>query len=98
MAADKETKGGRKAIDKYRKAHQKLHAKPWHKKVPEEHTPLLNEMLGELNELGFQSLREFEQADQELIIQELGFASREGFEACATADDWARFDAMGGCR
>ena len=57
---------GRKAVDAYRIAHQKLYDKPWHKGRSEEHTPLLNTLLAELNGQGFKSLREFEDASDAL--------------------------------
>lgn len=50
---------GRKAVDAYRKAHHALHSKPWHRGVPEEHTPLLNIMLKAFKGLGFNTIQEF---------------------------------------
>jgi len=47
---------GRKAVDAYREDHCQLHSKPWHRGIPEEHTPLLNKLLAELNKQGFNSL------------------------------------------
>lgn len=50
---------GRRAVDAYRTAHSKLYDKGWHKGIPEEHTPLLNIMLGAFKGLGFNSIQEF---------------------------------------
>lgn len=75
---------GRLAVDAYRLAHAQLHSTGWHKGISEEHTPLLNTMLSELKKQGFNSLQEFFRASQELNILELGFKSREDFEAKAT--------------
>ena len=75
---------GRKAVDAYREAHCQLHSGPWHRSIPEEHTPLLNKLLAELEKQDFNSLQEFWDASEELNIQELGFESKEDFEARAT--------------
>lgn len=74
----------RKVVDEYREAHRQLHSKPWHRDIPEEHTPLLDVMLAKFKEQGFNSLREFFDTSELLNLQELGFASREDFEAKAT--------------
>jgi len=78
---------GRKAVDAYREDHCQLHSKPWHRGIPEEHTPLLNKLLAELNKQGFNSLQEFWDASEELNIQKLGFNSREDFKARALEAD-----------
>ena len=57
---------GREAVDAYRKAHRQLHSKPWHRGIPEGHTPLLNALLNGLRGLGFNSLREFFNASNSL--------------------------------
>ena len=75
---------GRKAADTYREAHCQLHSKTWHRGIPEEHTPLLNKLLSELEKQGFNSLQEFWDTSEELNIQEVGFESRQDFEARAT--------------
>ena len=64
---------GRKAVDAYRTAHTALHFKGWHKGIAEEHTPLLDKLLADLKEQGFNSLGEFFAASEKLNIQELGF-------------------------
>ena len=56
---------GRRAVKAYRKAHSKLYDKGWHKGIPEEHTPLLNIMVGALNGLGFNTIQEFFDASPE---------------------------------
>ncbi len=75
---------GRLAVDAYRLVHAQLHSTSWHKGIPEEHTPLLNKLLAELKKEGFNSLDEFFSGSDELNILELGFKSREDFEAKAT--------------
>ena len=75
---------GRKAVDVYREDHYQLHSKPWHRGIPKEHTPQLNKLLAELEKQGFNSLQEFWETSEGLNIQELGFNSREDFEAGAT--------------
>lgn len=50
---------GRKAIDGYRTAHEALYAvNPHRRSLPEEHTPLLNDMLKDLKGLGFNNISE----------------------------------------
>ena len=85
---------GRTAVDAYRADHAKLYDKPWHRGIPEEHTPLLNIMLGALSEQGFNTTDEFFDASDLLNIKELGFASREDFEANASADDREALEEM----
>ena len=85
---------GRKAVDAYRTAHTALHKKPWHRGIPEEHTPLLNKLLAELKKQGVNSLDEFFDASEELNAQELGFASREDFKARGTDADREALDRM----
>lgn len=80
---------GRKAVDAYRQAHHALHSKPWHRGIPEEHTPLLNIMLGAFKGLGFNSLQEFFDASKLLNIQELGLEGKKLTEA-----DWEALNRM----
>jgi len=72
---------GRKAVETYRLAHSTLHLEPQHKNIPEDHTPLLDAMLVELKKRDFATLQEFFDASDLLNIQELGFDSKEEFEA-----------------
>ncbi|GAI67359.1 unnamed protein product [marine sediment metagenome] len=62
---------GRKAVEAYRTAHTALHREPWRKKIPEEHTPLLNAMLKALKAQGFNSQEEFRAANEELCYREV---------------------------
>jgi len=78
---------GRKAVDAYREAHRQLHSEPWHRGIPEEHMPLLDEMLSKLKGQGFSWLQKFFDTSELLNIQELGFSSKEDFEAKATEAD-----------
>ncbi len=83
MVDKKKVLAGRKAVDAYREAHRLLHSKPWHRGIPEEHTPLLNTMLRQLKKQRFNSLQEFFDASELLNIQELGFADREDIKTQA---------------
>ena len=84
----------RLAVDAYRLAHTQLHAMDWHKGIPEEHTPLLNTMLDEIKQQGFNSLQEFFDTSHELNILELGFTSIEDFEARATEAEREALEGM----
>lgn len=68
---------GRNAIDTYREAHRQLHNEPWHRGIPEEHTPLLNKLLAELKGQGFNSIRELFDASKDLNAIETGIMRRE---------------------
>lgn len=78
---------GRLSVDAYRTAHTKLHSKLWHKGIPEEHTPLLNIMLGAFKRLGFNTIQEFFAASEELNIQTM----RECWQPVGECDGCARF-------
>ena len=64
------------------------------KDIPKEHTPLLNAMLDELKEQGFNSLRELFTASRQMNVLELGFDSIEGFETRATEAEKAALEGM----
>lgn len=85
---------GRNAVDAYRADHARLHDKPWHRGIPEEHTPLLNELLAEIKKQGLTSLDEFFDASEELNMQELGFKDRMDFETKATEADREALEGM----
>jgi len=68
---------GRQAVYAYRYAHAQLHSKPWHRGIPEEHTPLLNIMLKSFKGLGFNAIQEFFDASELLNIQELGLEGKD---------------------
>ena len=88
MPSDKsKIQAGRTAVEAYRESHRLLHSKPWHRGIPEEHTPLLNDLSAELKKQGLTSLEEFFAASEELNIKELGFKDRADFEAKATEAD-----------
>lgn len=71
----------REAVDTYRIAHADLYLESLHRDIPERHTPLLNILLSELSINNFNSLDEFFDASEELNIKELGFESREAYNA-----------------
>jgi len=83
---------GRKSVDAYRQAHTKLYSGGWHKGIPEAHTPLLENLVAELEELGFTSTHTDLEAKKTEILaklwadsddlnaQELGFASKADFD------------------
>ena len=56
ISADK-ILAGRKAVEAYREAHRQLHLQPWHKGIPEEHTPLLEKLVTDLEQLGITSAK-----------------------------------------
>ena len=85
---------GRQAVEAYRLAHRALYAQPWHRGIPEAHTPLLNSLLNKLSAKGFASLREFFDTSVELNIQELGFADKDDFEARAGDADREALEGM----
>ncbi len=85
---------GRLAVDACRLAHTQLHATGWHKGIPEEHTPLLNNLLAELKRHEFMALHKFVDASQELNILELGFKSKEDFETKATGSERKALEGM----
>lgn len=99
MKNDEQILKGREAVDAYRQAHTNLHAQPWHRSIPEEHTPLLERMINSLEELGFVStkvelrgksaevLSKFFEASDIKNVKELGFKDREEFVAKATEAD-----------
>jgi len=90
---------GRNAVEAYRVAHLQLHSKPWHKEVSDEHTSLLEKMIGDLEKEEFISTQtEFELKKNEILtkfwkdsdlenIKELGFESIQDFENRATETD-----------
>ena len=57
---------GRNAVDAYRIAHTQLYKNGWYKDIPEEHTPLLNQLISGLNELGITSVKDFFDASYKL--------------------------------
>ena len=67
---------GRTAVDAYRLAHAELHSQPWVSDVPSKHTPLLEQMLKELNNQGFKWLDEFFTASDELNVEEAGLTGQ----------------------
>jgi len=87
------------AVDAYREAHRQLHAGGWYKGISEDHTPLLEKLVSDLDKLGFTSTEAgFEPKKTEILarfwadsdlqnIKELGFADMEDFEARATGAD-----------
>ena len=88
---------GRKAVEEYREAHDKLHLKPWHRGVPEEHTPLVEALVNKLKEAGFDSLDGFfeanKQANQEVLASSIIRLSScdqcPGKEAVCVGTCWA---------
>ena len=83
MATKAKVLKGRAAVDAYREAHRLLHSEPWHKGVPEAHTPLLLELRKKLGKLGFNTIQDAFDASDELNIQELGFKDKADFGAKA---------------
>jgi len=80
---------GRNAVDAYREAHRQLHLEPWHRGIPEEHTPLLKTLVADLEIIGITSaeldfepkktkiLAKFWNESDLLNLQELGLENKE---------------------
>lgn len=85
---------GRQAVDAYRLAHAQLYQAGWHQGIPKEHTPLLDDLLAELERQGSSSLDQLFNSSQELNIEELGFESKDNFEARATEAEREALDRM----
>jgi len=79
---------GRSAVDAYRSAHSKLHANGWYKGISEDHTPLLEKMIADLEKIGVTSaeldfefkktevLTKFFKDSETLNLEELGLADK----------------------
>ena len=79
---------GREAVDAYRTAHTKLCEKGWYKGMSEDHTPLLEKLVVDLEKIGITSVLKKLWADSDLLnLQEFGFTDWEDFEANATDVD-----------
>ena len=90
---------GRKAVDAYREAHTKMHSKGWRKGIAEDHTPLLEKMVSDLEAAGVESsetdfeakktkvMSDFWKASDEQNVKELGFADKKDFDKKATKED-----------
>ena len=89
----------RNAVDAYRKAHAKMHSKGWRKGISEDHTPLLEKMVSDLEAAGVVSsetdfeakkskvLSDFWKASDEQNAKELGFVDKKDFDEKATKED-----------
>lgn len=61
---------GRQAVDAYREAHHLLYSKPWHRGIPEEHTPLLEKLVADLEKIGVTSATlDFEPKKTEILAK-----------------------------
>lgn len=87
MPSEQNILKGRQAVDEYRTAHTTLHKKKWHKGIPDEHTPLFEMAIKELEKQDFNSLDAFSKASRKLNIQEHGFKNEQDFEETATKAD-----------
>lgn len=98
MAIDKnKILAGREAADAYRAAHAKLYNQPWHKGVPEEHTPLLEKLVADLEKQGYTSeCADFKDKSAEVLakfwadsdlrnLQDLGYNDRADFDTQMSA-------------
>ena len=96
---DTQIEAGRKAVDAYREAHAKLHSKGWRKGISEDHTPLLEKMVSDLEGAGvvasdadFEAkktkvMSDFWKASDEQNVKELGFVDKKDFDEKATKED-----------
>jgi len=83
------------AVGAYREVHRLLHAVPWHKGVPDEHTPLLLKLKEDLVKLGYKEEIALKDAfaDSELLnVKELGFTDMADFNARANEVDIIAFE------
>ncbi len=80
MPTTKQILLGRKAVDSYRTAHTQLHQKPYYRGIHDDHTPLLNTMLADLKEQGFNSLQEFFDANTEYCLSLSGYQETTVFK------------------
>jgi len=90
---------GRKAVKAYQDAHKQLHAGGWYKGISEDHTPLLEKLVANLEKIGITSAKlEFESKKTEILakfwadsdklnVQELGLEGKELTEADKIALD-----------
>jgi len=63
--ADKEKiLAGRNVVKVYRQSHRQLHSQPWHKGIPDAHSPLLEKMKKDLKALGFETVKSFFKASK----------------------------------
>ena len=60
---------GRDAVEAYRTAHAQLYAGGWYKGISEDHTPLQDTKMAELERLGFNTADEFYAASEALNLQ-----------------------------
>jgi len=96
----------RQAVDAYREAHRQMHSLPWHKGVPGEHTPLLEQLVTELEFIGYTGtgkdirerapgvLKQAFDCSRELNVKDLGFADTADFEARAKEADILALEEM----
>lgn len=70
---------GRLAVDAYRTAHISLYSKGWYKGISEAHTPLLEQLLIDLQKAGYASLAAFFADSEEFNVNELGFEKVKDF-------------------
>ena len=79
---------GRKAVDAYREAHRQLHSHGWYKGISEDHTPLFEKLVTDLEKIGITSdeldfepkkteiLAKFWADSDELNVQEIGLVDK----------------------
>ena len=90
----------RQAVDAYRQAHLQLHrAKSWHKDIPAEHTAFLEQLITELELIGYAGtgkdilerapgvLKQAFACSRELNVKDLGFTDVADFNAKAKRAD-----------
>jgi len=90
----------RQAVDAYRQAHFQLHrSKPWHKDIPADHTALLEQLIKDLELIGYAGsgkdtlerapgvLHQAFDCSRELNVKDLGFTDTADFNARAKRAD-----------
>ena len=81
MAEIEKILAGRIVVDTYRESHRQLHLQPWHKGIPDAHTPLLQKMKKDLKALGFETI-------DSLFIANKAIFSAEVFKNWRLEDVW----------
>ena len=97
----------RQAVDAYRQAHYRLHREwPWHKDIPAEHTALLEQLVKDLELIGYKGtgndiwgrvpgvLKQAFDCSRELNVKDLGFTDTADFNDNALNTDILALEEM----
>ena len=97
----------RQAVDAYRQAHLQLHrSRSWHEGIPAEHTALLEQLIKDLELIGYKGtgknvlarapgvLKQTFDCSRELNVKDLGFTDTADFNARRTRSDEEALEEM----